>query len=77
MSYKLTNVSGGQMVCDLATKGKTLRLNNKQSKNYKDSDITSHIKNLITKGLLLSEYISETKTKKESVQKNSVKEKEE
>lgn len=76
MSYKLTNNSGGQMVCDLATKGKTLRLNNKQSKVYKDNEITPHIKNLVLKGLLLSEYV-EDKTKKETVQKNSVKEKEE
>lgn len=72
MSYKLTNISGGQIVCDLAVKGKTLRLNNKQTKTIEDSEMTSHIKNLVTKGLMLSEEILvETKAtkKKSTVQK--------
>lgn len=79
MSYKLTNISGGQIVCDLAVEGKTLRLDNKQTKTIKDTEITSHIENLAIKGLIVSEYISvETKSnKKEAVQKNSKKEKEE
>ena len=79
MSYKLTNISGGQIVCDLAIKGKTLRLNNKQSQTIKDNEITPHIENLVNKGLILSEKVSEeTKvtTKKTTVSKNS-KEKEE
>lgn len=76
---KLTNISGGQIVCDLATEGKTLRLNNKQSKTIKNTEITKHIKTLVTKGLILSETVSEeTKTtKKDTVKNNSNKEKEE
>lgn len=80
MSYKLTNISGGQIVCDLAVKGKTLRLNNRQSKTIKDTEITNHIKNLVSKRLVLSEQISveEVKTiKKKAVQKDSSEEKEE
>ena len=79
MSYKLTNISGGQIVCDLAVEGKTLRLNNKQTETIKDTEMTSHIENLVKKGLMMSEYISvETKSnKKEAVRKNSKKEKEE
>lgn len=79
MSYKLTNISGGLIVCDLAVAGKTLRLNNKQDKTIKDTEITPHIKNLVNKGLILCETVSvETKTtkKKSNVQKN-IKEKEE
>ena len=79
MSYKLTNISGGQIVCDLAVAGKTLRFNNKQDKTIKDTEITPHIKNLVNKGLILCEVVSaETKTtkKKSNVQKN-IKEKEE
>ena len=79
MSYKLTNISGGQIVCDLAIVGKTLRLNNKQSKTIKDTEITPHIKNLVDKRLMLCEQVSvETtkSTKKVTVQKDS-KEKEE
>lgn len=72
MSYKLTNISGGQIVCDLAVKGKTLRLNNKQTETIKDSEMTSHIKNLVNKGLMLSEEIlAEKKSTKKTVQKNS------
>lgn len=80
MSFKLTNISGGQIVCDLAVKDKTLRLDNKKSKTIKDSEITPHIKNLVSKGLILCEQIvsEETKsTKKSTVQKSSKKEKEE
>ena len=78
MSYKLTNNSGGQIVCDLAVKGKTLRLDNKQTMTIKDEEITPHIKNLVNKGLILSEEVSKetVKTKKNAVPKNS-KEKEE
>lgn len=75
MSYKLTNISGGQIVCDLAVEGKTLRLNNKQTKTIEDIEMTPHIENLVTKELMVSEVVlvEETKaTKKRStVQKNS------
>lgn len=70
MSFKLTNISGGQIVCDLATEGKTLRLDNRQSQTVKDNEITPHIKNLIEKGLILSEEVlKETKTKKNTASK--------
>ena len=77
MSLKLTNISGGQIVCDLAIEGKTLRLDNKQSQTIKDNEITPHIERIIKKGLILSEKVSEeTKATKKTV-KNSNKEKEE
>lgn len=75
MSYKLTNVSGGLIVCDLAVEGKTLRLNNRQVKTIKSAEITKHIENMINNGLMLCESVEE-KTKKNSVS-NSKKEKEE
>lgn len=79
MSYKLTNISGGQIVCDLAVKGKTLRLNNKKTKTIKENEITQHIRNLESKRLILIECVSEKteKRKKSTVQKDSNKEKEE
>lgn len=79
-NIKLTNISGGQIVCDLAVKGKTLRLNNRQTETIKDTEITPHIENLVTKGLMLSEVLVETKMtkKKSTVPKETViKEKEE
>lgn len=71
MSYKVTNNSGGQLVCDLAVEGKTLRLNNKQHTTIKDNEITQHLKNLESKGLILIEIVSnETKsTKKRTTRK--------
>lgn len=64
-SYKLTNNSGGLLVCDLAVEGETLRLNNKQSKTIKENEITPHITHLVKKGLILSELVSaETKPKR-------------
>lgn len=74
MSVKLTNISGGQIVCDLADEGKTLRLDNKKSKTIKDTEITPHIKNLVIKGLILSEEVSQPQTvKKESTSTRSKK----
>lgn len=76
MSYKLTNISGGLIVCDLAVVGKTLRLNNKQSETIKDTEITPHIKNLVEKGLILSEEVV-IETSKNTVKNNSKKNKKE
>ncbi len=76
MSYKLTNISGGQIVCDLAVKGKTLRLNNRQTKTIKDSEITSHINNLSTNGLILIERVTTTQPIRKTTPKSSNKEKE-
>lgn len=45
MSYKLTNISGGQIVCDLAS-GETLRLDNKSTQTIKNTDMTEHLLNL-------------------------------
>ena len=76
MSYKLTNISGGQIVCDLAVEGKTLRLNNKQSKTIKDNEITSHIKKLVAKRLILSEEVVVPQATKKTTASKSSKEKE-
>lgn len=78
--FRLTNISGGQIVCDLVGEDNTLRLDNKQTKTIKDIEITPHIKNLVKKGLILSEEVQleePNETKKNSVQKNSKKVKEE
>ena len=77
MSYKLTNISGGQIVCDLAVEGKTLRLNNKQTKTIEDIEMTPHIENLVTKELMVSEVVlvdeetTKSTKKRSTVQKNS------
>ena len=55
--FRLTNISGGQIVCDLVGEDNTLRLDNKQTKTIKDIEITPHINNLVKKGLILSEEV--------------------
>lgn len=61
---KLTNISGGLIVCDLKDKS-TLRLDNrKTSEPIEDSAITKHIQNLVSKGLVLSETVKSTAPKK-------------
>ena len=77
MLYKITNISGGQVVCDTAVKGKTLRLNHKQSETIKSTEMTPYIERQIKMGIFLSEVVSEeTKPTKTTVSKNSNKEKE-
>lgn len=61
---KLTNKSGGLIVCDLKSKNKnnvkTLRLNNNQSTTCSEDEITKHIENLISKGLVRKDVIKST-----------------
>ena len=76
MLYKLTNNSGGQIVCDLMSQGNTLRLNNKKSKTVKETEITPHIKNLVNKGLILIEEVKQPQSTKKTTTTNSSKEKE-
>lgn len=57
MSIKLTNISGGQLVCDLKTK--TLRLDNKKSETIQEVEMTPYIETCVKKGLLVSEKIQE------------------
>ena len=45
MSYKILNISDGQLVCDLAS-GETLRLDMKEDKTIADSDITDYLRHL-------------------------------
>ena len=78
MLYRITNISGGQVVCDTAIKGKTLRLNDRQSETIKDTEMTPYIERQVKMGIFLSETVSdETKSTKATVSKNSKKEKEE
>lgn len=77
MKVTLTNISGGQLVFNLAD-GKTLRLNNKQSDIITESQVTKHIKNLVQKRLLLSKREEvkvvdrQVKKKKEEISNGTV-----
>lgn len=67
MAVKLTNISGGQIVCDL--KKGTLRLNHKQSDTFEENVLTDHVNNLISKGYIRKEVVRE----KAPVEKSAVK----
>ena len=69
---KLTNISGGQLVCDLAVEGKTLRLDNKKFTTIEDSEMTPHLDHLVELGLVTSEEVSKEKETK-STKKNTAK----
>lgn len=66
---ELQNISGGQIVCDLKTEGKTLRLDNKDITTIDDFDITEHIENLVNKGLLISRSVKVKNTKNSALRK--------
>ena len=63
VKYKLTNISGGQIVCDLAT-GDTLRLNYKESQTITEEEMTPYIRNLEAKGLMIVREVTSSKSKK-------------
>ena len=69
---KLTNISGGCIVCNLID-GETLRLRNKESVEVEQSRITKHINFLIDKGLMLK-GIEEVKIADKMDKKNKEKE---
>lgn len=75
MNYNITNISGGLLVYDLLN-GNTLRLNNRQCKTLKetevDSKILKHLETLSLKGLILLEKVKvqEHKEKKEVKKEN-------
>lgn len=69
---KLTNIMGGQLVCDLATEGKTLRLDDRQSETINENEITPHILHLEECELILIEEVS-VETPKEKTKKTTAK----
>ena len=77
MSYKVLNISDGQLVCDLAS-GETLRLDMKEDKTIVDSDITDYLLHLESIGrvkmIKIEEQVEESASKKTS--KKSQKDKE-
>lgn len=60
---ELQNISGGQIVCDLKSEGKSLRLDNKDTTTIDDFEVTEHIENLVNKGLLISKSVKVKNTK--------------
>ena len=66
---ELQNISGGQIVCDLKTEGKTLRLDNKDITTIDDFEVTEHIENLGNKGLLISRSVKVKNTKNSALRK--------
>ncbi len=54
--YQVTNISGGQLVCTLADKKTTLRLNNKASEVIGDDLVTKHLFNIEKLGLIKLEH---------------------
>lgn len=66
---ELQNISGGQIVCDLKTEGKTLRLDNKDITTIDDFEVTEHIENLVNKGLLISRSVKVKNTKNSVLRK--------
>lgn len=56
--YRVMNISGGQLVCTLADKKTTLRLNNKASENVSEDLMTKHLFNIEKQGLIKLEQTS-------------------
>jgi hypothetical protein len=75
---QVTNISGGQIVCDLKS-GATLRINNKQSQTINDNEVTDYLKTLEKKGLMKFKTLTDEQVeiKKTTSKKSSSKAKEE
>ena len=72
MFYTVTNLVNGQLVCDLATEGKTLRLNSRETITIGEEDFTAHIKNLAEKGIVkVTELVEETSDNKKTYNKKT------
>lgn len=86
---KITNISGGELVCDLKD-GETLRLSNRETTNITEDNVTDYLENIAEKNLIILERLStntysnttptpkkEDKKKKGEVEEKEVVEKEE
>lgn len=69
--YRVLNISGGQIVCTLAS-GETLRLNDRKHTEIKDTDMTDYLKHIESLGLIkctkivVEEEVSNTTPNKKS-----------
>lgn len=71
--YRVLNISGGQLVCDLGGGG-TLRLDDKEDMNIKDTDMTDHIQHLESLGYIKCTKVAEETPVVKSPAKNNKKE---
>ena len=75
--YKITNISGGEIVCDLATKGKTLRVRSKSTQTVEDTEMTPYLFNIENKGLIMCIHTKDTSKVSKKTSKDTDKIKEE
>lgn len=72
----VTNISGGQLVCDLAS-GKTLRLDNKQTQTINENEVTEYLKTLESRGFIKMKTLDKVSETKTTPKKSGIKNKEE
>lgn len=74
--YKITNLTSGEIVCNLATKGKTLRVESKSTQTIEDTEMTPYLFNIENKGLIMCTHTKDTPkvSKKTSKDVNKIKE---
>ena len=75
--YKITNLTSGEIVCNLVTKGKTLRVGAKSTQTIEDTEITPYLFNIENKGLIMCTHIKDTTKVSRRVSKDTNKIKEE
>lgn len=59
--YRVLNISGGQLVCTLAS-GNTMRLDDRKYQEIKDTDMTDYLKHIESLGLVKCTKIVEEET---------------
>lgn len=70
---RITNLTGGLLVCPLRAESNTLRLNNKETKDIPDEDMTDYLYAIEKKGLIKCVKVEE----KRAIVKSGDNEKEE
>lgn len=62
--YQVKNISGGQLVCTLADKVTTFRVDNKKTEPVSDDQMTQHLFNLEKKKLVKITHTEDAPTTK-------------
>lgn len=62
--YRVTNISGGQLVCTLADGKTTLRLDNKKSEEVSEKNMTPYLRSIEKKKLVKIVQIEDKTTAK-------------
>lgn len=70
--YRVTNISGGQLVFNLPVSGETVRFDNREDFQIQDADKEGYLTNLESKNLVKCEHFDDSNSVEDAVEEDQV-----